>query len=99
MDLFELIDEVTELTDTFVGKMGKVPAVKLGLDNRCGSLFIDPDCIAVYKANDRSLQYYGGFEYVDSQYRHEMGDYVFYSSEAGRVSEHLDSYLDRMDEV
>jgi hypothetical protein len=99
MNLFELIDNVTELTDSFVGIMGKVPAVKLGLDNRCGSLFIDPDCIAVYKANDRSLQYYGGFEYVDTQYRHEMGDFVFYSAEDDRVRGHLEQYLNFMDEV
>ena len=97
MDLFELIDNVTELTDSFVGKMGKVPAVKLGLDNRCGSLFIDPDCIAVYKANDRSLQYYGGFEYVDTTFRYEMGDYVFYSYEDSRVQDHLDEYLNSVE--
>ena len=29
MDLFELIDNVTELTDNFVGKMGQVPANRL----------------------------------------------------------------------
>ena len=99
MELFDLVDEVTELTDNFVATMGKVPAVKLGLDNRCGSLFISPDCIAVYKANDRSLQYYGGFEYVDTEYRHEMGEFVFYSSEDNRVSGHLEKYLNMMDEV
>ena len=99
MELIELLDIVTEVTDSFVGNMVKVNAEQLGLDNRCGSLFITPDCIATYKERDRALQYYGGFEYVDSQYRHEMGDYVFYSSEAGRVSEHLDSYLDRMEGV
>jgi hypothetical protein len=99
MDLFELIDEVTELTDTFIGKMGQVPAKQLGLDNRCGKLFITPDCIAVYKGNDRTLQYYGGFEYVDTEYRHEMGDYVFYSAEDGRVRDHLEQYLNMADEV
>ena len=99
MELFDLIDNVTELTDNFVSTMGKVPARQLGLDNRCGSLFITPDCIAVYKANDRSLQYYGGFEYVDTQYRHEMGDYVFYSAEDNRVRDHLEQYLNMMDEV
>ena len=99
MDLFELIDEVTELTDTFVGNMSKVKAKQLGLDNRCGSLFITPDCIAVYNGADRSLQYYGGFEYVDPSCRHEMGDYVFYSAEDNRVRDHLEQYLNFMDEV
>ena len=93
MDLFDLIDDVTELTDTFVGKMGKVNPEQLGLDNRCGSLFITPDCIGTYKDRDRALQYYGGFEYVDKEFRHEMGDYVFYSHEDDRIQGHLETYL------
>jgi len=99
MELFDLIDEVTELTDNFVATMGKVNPEQLGLDNRCGSLFITPDCIGTYKELDRALQYYGGFEYVDSQYRHEFGDYIFYSAEDNRVRDHLEQYLNMMDEV
>jgi hypothetical protein len=95
MNLFSLIDEVTELTDGFVGNMIKVPAEQLGLDNRCGKLFVSPDCIGVYKSNDRSLQYYGGFEYVDIDYRYEFGDYVFYGSEDNRVRDCLDCYLNK----
>ena len=99
MNLFSLIDDVTELTDNYIATMEKVPADKLGLDSRSGSLFVSPDCIAVYKSNDRALQYYGGFEYVDSEFRHEMGDYVFYSAEDNRVRDHLETYLNFMDEV
>ena len=94
MNLFKLIDEVTELTDSYVGgNMELVPANRLGLDIRCGKVFVSPDCIAIHKANDRAVQYYGGFEYVDKEFRHEMGDYVFYSAEDGRVSGHLETYL------
>jgi hypothetical protein len=93
MNLFKLIDEVTELTDNYVSNMQMVPANRLGLDIRCGKVFISPDCIAVYKGNDRALQYYGGFEYVDTQYRHEMGEFVFYSAEDDRVQGHLETYL------
>ena len=99
MDLFELIDEVTELTENYVVNMGKANAKQLGLDNRCGKLFVTPDCIGVYKGNDRTLQYYGGFEYVDKEFRHEMGDYVFYSAEDNRVRDHLEQYLNFMEEV
>ena len=99
MNLFKLIDEVTELTDSFVGSMQMVPAEQLGLDNRCGKLFVSPDCIGVYKGNDRSLQYYGGFEYVDKDYRYEFGDYVFYSAEEGRVQGHLETYLNKVEAV
>ena len=99
MDLFELIDNISELTDNFIGNMELVPANRLGLDPRCGKLFVSPDCIGTYKGNDRTLQYYGGFEYVDIEYRHEMGDYVFYSAEDNRVRDHLEQYLNRMEEV
>ena len=99
MDLFELIDNVTELTENFVGNMVKVNPEQLGLDNRCGSLFITPDCIGTYKDRDRALRYYGGFEYINDGNRHEMGDYVFYSREATRVDEALEYYLNFMEKV
>ena len=99
MDLFQIIDEVTELTDNYVANMGRVPANQLGLDPRCGKLFVSPDCIATEKSNDRALKYYGGFEYINDMHRHEMGDYVFYSNEATRVDEALEYYLNIMDEV
>ena len=99
MDLFTLIDDVTELTDTFVGNMKQVPARQLGIDYRCGQLFITPDCIGVDKSTDRTLQYYGGFEYVDKEYRHEFGDYVFYSAEDNRVRGHLETYLNKVEAV
>jgi hypothetical protein len=76
-----------------------VPANQLGLDPRCGKLFVSPDCIGVYKGNDRTLQYYGGFEYVDIDYRYEFGDYVFYSSHDNRVQGHLDQYLNKVEAV
>jgi hypothetical protein len=99
MNLFKLIDEVTELTDSFVGSnMEMVPANSLGLDIRCGKVFVSPDCIAIHKANDRAVQYYGGFEYVDKEFRHEMGDFVFYSAEDGRIQGHLETYLNKEEE-
>jgi hypothetical protein len=97
MNLFSLIDEVTELTDSYIGTMERVPANRLGLDPRCGKLFVSPDCIGVYKENDRSLQYYGGFEYIEKEYRHEMGDFVFYAYTAGRVQDCLDYYLESVE--
>ena len=99
MDLFELIDNISELTDNFIGNMVKVNPEQLGLDNRCGSLFITPDCIGTYKDRDRALRYYGGFEYINDGNRHEMGDYVFYSSHDNRVRDHLETYLNKMEEV
>jgi len=97
MNLFSLIDDVTELTDSYIGTMKMVPANRLGLDPRCGKVFVSPDCIAIHKANDRAVQYYGGFEYVDKEFRHEMGDYVFYSHEDDRIQGHLEDYLNNVE--
>jgi len=66
---------------------------QLNIDPRAaGKLFVNEDCIAVRKYNDRSLQYYGGFEYVDTDFRAEAGGYVFYFAADSRVQDHLDSY-------
>jgi hypothetical protein len=99
MSLFVLLDDVSELTDNYVATMELVPSNRLGLDPRCGKVFVSPDCIAVYKENARAIQYYGGFEYINDMHRYEMGDYVFYSAEDNRVRDHLEQYLNMMDEV
>jgi hypothetical protein len=40
---------------------------------------------------NRSLRYYGGFEYVDDEYIRTYGDYVIYSAETERVQDVIDS--------
>lgn len=90
-NVFAMIDEVSRTVDTFVESMRKVKAEDLGLDNRAGySLYVNDDCIAVRGYKDRSLQYYGGFEYVDEQDRKEVGDWVFYMADSSRVADCLD---------
>jgi hypothetical protein len=73
--------------------MTETSSPNLRLDPRAGyKLWVDEDTIAVSKSSDGSLQYYGGFEYVDKAYRREVGDYVFYLGDDNRVREHLDYY-------
>mgnify|MGYP000850199390 FL=1 len=51
----------------------------LGLDPR--ALYrgwVADDMLIVRVDADRSLQYYGGFEYVNSDARKTVGDFVFY---------------------
>ena len=60
----------------------------VGLDERASKkMYIGEDFIAVKKINDRTLQYYGGFEYVSQDCRAEMGDYVFYYGDDSRVQD------------
>ena len=98
-DALDFCEQMTEKARRFVGQMTEVKAKQLGLDPRSfyGVAYADESAIVVSKDQDRSLQYYGGFEYVDKDYRREVGDYVFYLAEDDRVREHLDHFLQAED--
>ena len=70
--------------------MKEVRAYDLGLDSRAGHrLYVDNKHIIVDARQDRTLQYYGGFEYIkDSESRLEFGGYVIYKDDS-RVTECL----------
>lgn len=64
----------------------------LGLDRRVAHrLLVDPErsFIAVPLAERRTLDYYGGFEYIEPEYIMIIGDHVFYSGESDRVNSAL----------
>lgn len=93
MSFEELLDSVDSLVRDFMDKATEVTAEDLGLDRRAAyRLYVTDEVIAVPKGDDGKLQYYGGFEYVDKEYRRELGDWVFYSAEDDRVARHLDRY-------
>ena len=75
-----------------------VKPTEVGLDNRSAyQLFINEDYIAVRKSDRRSLDYYGGFEYVDEEHVTVLGDMVFYSADDERVQDHLDEFFMKED--
>jgi hypothetical protein len=92
IDALDFCEQMTEKARELTAQMVEVKASQLGLDSRSfyGVAYVDESAIVVIKDQDRSLQYYGGFEYVDKAYRREVGDYVFYLAEDERVREHLD---------
>lgn len=92
-NVYTLADSVNHMVESFVfDHMTKTKASNLGLDGRAGLLYVNNDCIASTRYNDRSLQYYGGFEYVDSADRVELGEYVFYMAESDRVSNCIECF-------
>ncbi len=98
-DILSYIDEVSDRMRRILNDMEYTTPDSMGLDRRAGyRLWINEDCIVVDKDNDRSLQYYGGFEYVDRDYRVEMGDYVIYLSDDERVQGHIDTFFQRDEE-
>lgn len=74
-----------------------VSADKLGLDPRAGrDLVVCNDFVAARLSEVRTLEYYGGFEYVPSECKITVGDAVFYSGYCERVQDCIDFYNSRM---
>jgi len=89
-DIYDALDKVSEIAADLMCDMEQIKPEACGLEPRAGyRLYINDECIGIDKDNDRMLQYYGGFEYVDKEYRKELGDYVFYLAEDDRVSGHI----------
>jgi hypothetical protein len=72
----------------------------LGLDPRALHRgWVTAGAIVLHKIHDRSLQYYGGFEYVDSNAREEVGSYVIYwRHEDERVDGAIECFEEKMAE-
>ena len=65
---------------------------ELGLDFRCGRIYVSVDGDFVAACNSRSIEYYGGWEYIDSEFKFDAGDYRFYDREADRVDAVIQYY-------
>lgn len=99
MDLYDAIQEIADIEGNLIqsgmadGSVVRVTAKEVGLDERCGNVFVSTDWIAIERRGQKVLNYYGGFEYVDPEYVHALTEYVFYSTEDSRVSGHIDTYF------
>jgi hypothetical protein len=89
----DMLDAIAEVVERKVQGMRKEPASRLGLDDRCGMLWCDEDCIVAYTGS--RLDYYGGFEYIkEGEGRTTVGDYTFYSSDSQRVADALEALME-----
>ena len=73
------------IEESDVVEIGATGLQELGLDFRCGRILISVDEGFVASCNPRSIEYYGGWEYIDSEFKFDAGDYRFYDREADRV--------------
>jgi hypothetical protein len=96
-NIMDLADEVQDMVERQVMGMRRVSATELGLDQRCGFAYVDEDmeCIVVDDARARSFNYYGGFEYIDSEDNRQLGDYTIYCNTSERVSDALESLMEK----
>ena len=85
--LNQTIDNAVQkyIEESEVVEIGSHGLEELGLDFRCGRILISVDEGFVAACSPRSIEYYGGWEYIDSEYKLDAGDYRFYDREAGRV--------------
>jgi hypothetical protein len=89
----DLLDEVNDMVARHVQGMRKEPASRLGLDERCGMLWVDEDAIVAYTGS--RLDYYGGFEYIkEGEGRTTLGEYTFYTTESDRVADAIESLME-----
>ena len=95
MAIYELISEINSKVEGLINEeFREVTPKDVGLDSRAGyRLFINEDYIAVSRGNPRTIDYYGGFEYVDEEHVTVLGDYIFYSADDERVQDHLDEFF------
>lgn len=95
--LYDAQEYIAEVAEALLSEAEVHPASAFGLDERCGDLHKGEDFLAVSLGADRWLQYYGGFEYIEKEYRQQIGDYVFYSVDADRVAEAFDHLNDEQE--
>jgi hypothetical protein len=97
MNLDSILDCVENLVNDIIGRAEQVTAESLGLDPRAGyscDLYVIDDAI-IADGCVKNLNYYGGFEYVDSSLQVVLGTLTIYSEECDRVQEHIATYRSR----
>ena len=86
----EKAEALAELQNEIISECICIRAGKVGLDVRCGDLWIGTDFI--YSETPRLLDYYGGFEYIDSDQCFPIGTGKMYSNESPRVQDVLEAF-------
>ena len=94
--MWELERQVEELVNKYIEESEAVcvNADQVGLDFRCGMVYVSvaDDFVAV--SGNYSINYYGGFEYIDSDYITTIGHMTFYSGETSRVEDCIRYYIE-----
>jgi hypothetical protein len=94
MPVLVAIDNAFEAIEAAVADLPRVSAAKIGLDPRAGYVYVDleDEAIVAESHNIRSLDYYGGFEYVDEDAVSTIGNYKIYSADSERVAGALEYF-------
>ena len=92
--IYVLIDEMHQMIDDFIAKCDVAVPADIGLDPRSACrLYLTRDAIACMGSDRYSLEYYGGFEYIDRDQVMDLGEYVVYlRTDDNRVDGILERY-------
>ena len=92
--MWELQEQIEQMVDQYfeASEAQRVSAEAVGRDHRAGYVFISTEEGWIASRNTRSLEYYGGFEYIDAEYRVTVGEITFYSSDHSRVADAIEYY-------
>ena len=93
-----LLEDIADEMYAITSDMDLVNSEDVGLDRRCGRLYVGKDGIVVRNESRRRLDYYGGFEYVAPECVHELAGYTFYSRNDDRVDDAIKFYLEEVTE-
>lgn len=93
--VYQLDESINAAVEQFVEENCKVgDREQTGLDVRAfGKFWYCYEGIFIDAGSRGRLDYYGGFEYIDSECVKSYGDYVFYSADAERVQDVLNNLL------
>jgi hypothetical protein len=95
----DMIDCVNEVIERHVRGMDYVSANELGLDIRCGRVFVNREDEVIAVECRRSIDYYGGFEYIkEGEGRTTCGSYTFFNTESSRVQDCFDHLNEEVEE-
>ncbi len=93
MELGDVLDQIQQIEDQLTSECAFITdPTQLRLDQRVGALYVDNVRTFIATKNNRLLSYYGGFEYIDREYVHTVGNFTIYSGEHERVQEALDHF-------
>ena len=92
MNLYTAINKTDTIAEELISNLRKVKAEELGLDPRAGyRLYVDHDVVGVRTCNIGTLNYYGGFEYVDKEDIKVIGEYTFFLTDSERIQDCIDT--------
>ena len=94
--MWQLQEQIEQMVDQYFEDAGaqRVSADEVGLDARAGYVFISTEEGWIASRNTRSLEYYGGFEYIGEEYRVTVGEITFYSDDDSRVWDAIEYFND-----